>query len=102
MNDERPARKGFIPEAMEIPVIGEYLTTILAIGPPVWLASRITGTSEDNPFLFFVLAAVSQPWILWLEKATGLRIVLPLIPIRIVYLFLPGWVVLGVYKLLGP
>jgi hypothetical protein len=97
MSDSRPESKTFVQVVTDIPIIGEYLTTLLALGPPFVPTAMLFGSSEDTPGAMLLFAILSLPWIYWLQKRSKMLIVLPLIRLPVIYLT-PVWFVIGIAK----
>ena len=99
MSDSSPERKTFVQVITDIPIIGEYITTLLALGPPALVPGMLFGLNENTPGVMLLFAVLSLPWILWLQKKGKIRIVLPLIRVPIIYVT-PVWFVIGIADML--
>jgi hypothetical protein len=97
MNDSSPEGKTFVQVITHIPIIGEYITTLLALGPPFLASAAIFGWGKETRGAMLLFAVLSLPWIYWLQRKGRITIILPLIRIPIIYLT-PLWFLIGLGK----
>ena len=91
--------KTLLQRLTELPFVGEYITTLLALGPPYLVSGAIFGWEEDDPGTMLLFAVLSLSWLLWLRNKGQVSIVLPLIRVPLVYAT-PLWFLLGIGVLL--
>jgi hypothetical protein len=91
--------KTFLQRLTDFPFVGEYITTLLALGPPYLVSGAIFGWEEDDSGTMLLFAVLSLPWLLWLQNKGRVSVVLPLIRVPLVYAT-PLWFLLGLGILL--